>query len=114
MKRIIAVIRPNMLDDVIYALHKIQDFPGATMTEVRGMGRSFSHRVKESRQTSPFGYPVQVRIEIICTEDRLEEIITTIENTARTGRSGDGKIFISPVENVVRVSSGQRGIEAIN
>ena len=83
------------------------------MTEVRGMGRSFSHRVKESRQTSPFGYPVQVRIEIICTVDRLEEIITTIEKTARTGRSGDEKIFISSIENVVRVSSGQRGIEAI-
>ena len=113
MKRIIAVIRPNMLDDVIYALHKIENFPGATMTEVRGMGRSFSHRVKESRQTSPFGYPVQVRIEIICTEDKLEEILATIENTVRTGRSGDGKIFISPIEEVIRVSSGQRGIDAI-
>ncbi len=113
MKRIVAIIRPNMLDDVVYALHKIENFPGANMTEVRGMGRGFSRRVKESRQTSSIGYPAQVRIEIICTEEKLEEIVTTIENTARTGRTGDGKIFISPVEEVIRVSSGLRGIEAI-
>ena len=113
MKRIIAVIRPNMLDDVIYALHEIDNFPGATMTEVRGMGKGFSRRVKESRQASPFGYPTQVRIEVVCTDDKLEEITSTIERTAKTGRSGDGKIFISPIDEVIRVSSGQRGIEAI-
>lgn len=113
MKRIIAVIRPNMLDDVIYALHKIENFPGATMTEVRGMGRSFSRRIKENRQASPFGYPTQVRIEVVCTDDKLEEITSTIEGTAKTGRSGDGKIFISPVDEVIRISSGQRGSEAI-
>jgi nitrogen regulatory protein PII len=109
MKRIIAVIKPNMLDDVIFALHKIEDFPGATMTEVRGMGRGFRRHVSEKRHYSPFGYPSQVRIEVVCLEAQTEEIITTIEQTARTGTSGDGKIFISPVDEAVRIRTGERG-----
>ncbi|NOR10762.1 MAG: GlnB, partial [Desulfovibrionaceae bacterium] len=56
MNRIIAVIKPNMLDDVIFALHKIEDFPGATMTEVRGMGRGFQRYVQEKRHYSSSGY----------------------------------------------------------
>jgi len=109
MNRIIAIIKPNMLDDVVFALHKIEDFPGATMTEVRGMGRGFKRHVQEKSQYSPFGYPVQVRIEVVCLDSQTEEIITTIEKSARTGKSGDGKIFISPVEEAVRIRTGQRG-----
>ena len=113
MKRIIAVIKPNMLDDVIFALHKIEDFPGATMTEVRGMGRGFRRHVKEKRHYSPFGYPAQVRIEVVCLDGKAEEIINTIESAARTGKKGDGKIFISPVEEAIRIRTGQRGDEVI-
>ena len=109
MKRIIAVIKPNMLDDVIFTLHKIEDFPGATMTEVRGMGRGFQRFVQGKSTYSPFGYPQQIRIEIVCLDDQAEEIISTIEKSARTGKSGDGKIFISPIEEAVRIRTGQRG-----
>ncbi len=109
MNRIIAVIKPNMLDDVIFALHKIENFPGATMTEVRGMGRGFRRYVQEKRHYSPSGYPAQIRIEIVCLEAQTEEIVSTIEQSARTGKSGDGKIFISPVEEAVRIRTGQRG-----
>ncbi|MCB2181056.1 MAG: P-II family nitrogen regulator [Desulfobulbaceae bacterium] len=113
MKRIVAVIKPNMLDDVIFALHKIENFPGATMSEVRGMGRGFRKRVSEKLHYSPFGYPEQIRIEIVCLDDQTEEIISTIEESARTGKSGDGKIFISDVKEVVRISTGQRGGEGV-
>ncbi|MEA3546239.1 MAG: P-II family nitrogen regulator [Thermodesulfobacteriota bacterium] len=109
MKRIIAMIKPNMLDDVIFALHKIENFPGATMTEVRGLGQGFRRYVQNKSTYSPLGYPPQVRIEIICLEAQTEEIISTIEQSARTGKSGDGKIFISPVEEAVRIRTGQRG-----
>ncbi|MFH1217281.1 MAG: P-II family nitrogen regulator [Pseudomonadota bacterium] len=109
MKRIIAVIKPNMLDDVIFALHKIENFPGATMTEVRGMGRGFQRYVKENSHHSPFGYPAQVRIEIVCLESQTEEIVSAIEKSARTGKSGDGKIFISSIDEAVRIRTGQRG-----
>ena len=113
MKRIIAVIKPNMLDDVIFALHKIEDFPGATMTEVRGMGRGFRRYVQEKRHYSPLGYPTQIRIEIVCKEKQTETIIGVIEESARTGKSGDGKIFISPVDEAVRIRTGQRGNNVI-
>ena len=113
MKRVVAIVRPVMLDDVIYALHKIDNFPGATMAEVRGMGRSFSHKVKESRAASAFGFPSQVRIEIVCNDDMLGGIVETIESAAKTGKTGDGKIIISPVEEAVRIRTGERGIDAI-
>jgi nitrogen regulatory protein P-II 1 len=113
MKRIIAVIKPTMLDDVIFALHKIEDFPGATMTEVRGMGRGFRKYIQEKSTYSTFGYPAQVRIEVVCKEAQVEKIVSTIEQSARTGKPGDGKIFISDVEEAVRISTGQRGNEVI-
>ena len=113
MKRIIGVIKPNMLDDVIFALHQIEDFPGATMTDVRGMGFGFHRHVKENVQSPSFGYPAQVRIEIVCTDDMVDRIVTTIEENARTGKPDDGKIFISPVDGAVRISTGQRDIEAL-
>ena len=113
MKRIIAIVNPNMLDDVIFALHQIEDFPGATMTEVRGMGHGFHRRVEKRQQSPAVGYPAQVRIEIVCLDDQEDEIITTIEKNANTGKSGDGKIFTSPVEMAIRISTGQRGNDAI-
>lgn len=113
MKRVIAVVKPNMLDDVIFALHRIDDFPGATMTEVRGIGRGFRRKMEAEPDSPSVGYPEQIRIEVICRDDQLEEIVATIEQKAHTGKSGDGKIFISPVEETVRISTGQRGDEAI-
>ena len=111
MKRIIAVIKPNMLDDVIFALHQHKNFPGATMTEVRGMGRGFKKHMAEKPLS--FGYPARVRIEIVCNEDQVNKLVTTIEENARTGKPDDGKIFISPVDGAVRISTGQRDMEAI-
>lgn len=113
MKRIIAIIKPNMLDDVVFALHQIEDFPGATMTEVQGMGRSFHRHVKKCRDSLSFGYPKQVRIEIVCFDNQVELISSTIEENARTGKSGDGKIFISDVAGAIRIRTGQRGENAI-
>ena len=102
-----------MLDDVIFALHQIKDFPGATMTDVRGMGRGFTKQVAERQQLLSFGYPAQVRIEIVCIENQVDKIVTTIEENARTGKTDDGKIFISPDDGAVRISTGQRDLEAI-
>ncbi len=113
MKRIIAIIKPNMLDDVIFALHQVKDFPGATMTDVRGMGSGFHEHVKERQSSSSLGYPTQVRIEIVCLDHQEDEIVTTIEKNAHTGKPGDGNIFTSPVEEAIRISTGQRGDDAI-
>ena len=113
MKRITAIIKPNMLDDVIFALHKIEDFPGATMSEVRGIGRGIRQHFEDNRMVSSFGYPVQVRLDIVCHERQVDDIVTTIEKNAHTGKPDDGKIFISPIDEAVRISTGQRGLDAI-
>ena len=112
MKRIIAVVKPHMLDDVIFALHQVEDFPGAMMTEIQGMGRSFRRHI-ENGLNSSVGYPVQVRLEIVCVDKKVDEITSIIENNARTGKSGDGKIFISSVDEAIRIRTGQRGEDAI-
>ena len=114
MKLIIAMVKPNMLDDVIFALHQVEDFPGATMSDVRGMGRGFHQHLAENRQNPAFGYPAQVRIEVVCPNSQAEEIVSTIAQNARTGKPDDGKIFIVPVDDAVRIRTGQRGAEAIH
>ena len=113
MKLIIAIVKPNMLDDVIFALHQVEDFPGATMSDVRGMGRGLHQHIAEDRETPSFGYPAQVRIEVVCPDNQVEEIVSAIAQNARTGKPDDGKIFILPVDNAIRIRTGQRGVEAI-
>lgn len=114
MKRIIAFIKPNMLDDVIFALHKVEDFPGATISEVRGIGRGIHLRSNGTREKrKSFGFPVSVRLEIVCRNDHLEEIVTIIATEAHTGLPDDGKIIIYPVEDAVRIRTGEREEAAI-
>ena len=109
MKRIIALIKPNMLDDVIFALHRIDDFPGASISDVRGIGRGLHIHVDGDRKLKPvFGLPTFVRIEIICPTEQSEEIVSTIAREAHTGLEDDGKIVICPVDNTVCISTGER------
>lgn len=104
MKRIIAFIKPNMLDDVIFALHGIEDFPGATISEVRGVGRGIHHLADgTAERRSPFGFPVSSRLEIVAT----------IASEAHTGLPNDGKIVICPVDDALRIRTGERGEKAI-
>ncbi len=114
MKRIIAFIKPNMLDDVVFALHKIEDFPGAAISEVRGIGRGIHHHVNGApRFRRSFGLPVSVRLEIVCSTARTEEIVGTIAREARTGLPDDGKIVICPVDDALRIRTGERGEDAV-
>ncbi|MBT7303368.1 MAG: P-II family nitrogen regulator [Victivallales bacterium] len=114
MKRIIAFIKPNMQDDVIFALHRIEDFPGATISEVRGIGRGIHHHATgDAARRRSFGFPVSVRLEIVCPTNLAEEIVSAIASEAHTGLAGDGKIIICPVEDALRIRTGERGDEAI-
>ena len=113
MKHIVAIIKANMLDDVIFALHHIEDFPGATISEVKGIGCGFHQHVRKNQQTPSFFLPAQIRMEIICNDGQMNEIVSAIEKSAHTGKPDDGKIFVAPIEEVVRIRTGQRGPEAI-
>jgi nitrogen regulatory protein P-II 1 len=112
MKEVIAIIRPNKLDIVKDALEKIECL-GITVTEVKGRGRQLG--VTESYRGSDYRIDLlpKTRLEIIVKDADVEEVVQTIVKTAQTGDIGDGKIFISPVDDVVRIRTGERGEKAV-
>jgi nitrogen regulatory protein P-II 1 len=112
MKKIEAVIQPHKLDDVKQALKGI-GIDGMTITEVRGHGRQKGHKEIYRGQEYEVDLLPKVKVEMVVPSSRSEEVITTLVAAARTGKIGDGKVWVSPVETVVRVRTGERGADAI-
>lgn len=112
MKRVVAVFRQQKFEDVKRALLAI-GCEGMTISEVKGRGRQLG--VKESYRGSNYCIDLipKTRLELIVNEDDLEDVIDTIIESARTGEIGDGKIFVSDVEEVIRIRTGERGSEAV-
>jgi len=112
MKKIEAVIKPFKLDEVKEALHEI-GLQGITVIEAKGFGRQKGHTELYKGAEYVVDFLPKVKIEIILDDDLVEQAITAIQTTAQTGRIGDGKIFISSVEEAIRIRTGERGKEAI-
>ena len=112
MKEIIAIIRPEKLENVKSALESIE-CRGLTVVDVKGRGRQLG--VTESYRGSDYRIDLlpKTRLEIIVKDEEVDEVVDTIVKTAQTGDIGDGKIFISPVENVVRIRTGEKGEKAV-
>lgn len=112
MKRVIGIVRQEKLEDVKNALVAI-GCEGMTVNEVKGRGKQLG--VKESYRGSNYCIDVipKTRIELVIKKEDLEEVINTIQESARTGKIGDGKIFVSPVEKVVRIRTGENNQSAI-
>lgn len=113
MKRIEAIIKPFKLDEVKDALNKI-GIQGMTVTEVKGFGRQKGHAELYRGAEYIVDFIPKIKIDIIVPDDRVEDIIEVIMNAARTGKIGDGKIFVSNIEELVRIRTGQRGNDALN
>ncbi len=112
MKKIEAVIKPFKLDEVKDALNAI-GVQGITVTEVKGFGRQKGHTELYRGAEYVVDFLPKVKIEVIAADNLVPKIIETIEAAAKTGRIGDGKIFVTPVEEVVRIRTGERGEAAI-
>jgi nitrogen regulatory protein P-II 1 len=112
MKKILAIIRPDKMEDVKQALEDI-GCHGLTIKEVRGRGRQLG--ITESYRGHDYKVDLlsKTEIEIVTTDADLENIVQTIVKTGQTGDIGDGKIFISPIEEVIRIRTGERGEKAI-
>jgi nitrogen regulatory protein P-II 1 len=104
MKIITAIIQPFMLEKVVEALEGIEDFPGMTVTDVRGFGR---RKVTDNESDPLEMFIEKTRIEIVALDERVETIIETIARSAHTGNLGDGKIFVWPVQQAVRVRNSE-------
>ena len=112
MKKIEAIIKPFKLDEVKHALTKI-GVQGMTATEVKGFGRQKGHTEIYRGAEYKIDFLAKVKIELIVADELVNQVIDTIERTAKTGKIGDGKIFIMPVEEVIRIRTGERGKDAI-
>nr|WP_155580250.1 P-II family nitrogen regulator [Commensalibacter melissae] len=112
IKKIEAIIKPFKLDEVKEALQEI-GLQGITVTEVKGFGRQKGHTELYRGAEYVVDFLPKVKIEFVCSADIVERAIDIILNTARTGRIGDGKIFVIPVENAIRIRTGESGIEAL-
>jgi nitrogen regulatory protein P-II 1 len=112
MKKIEAVIKPFKLDEVKEALQEI-GLQGITVTEAKGFGRQKGHTELYRGAEYVVDFLPKVKIEIVLPDDMVEKAVETIRNSARTGRIGDGKIFIINVEDAIRIRTGETGPEAI-
>ena len=112
MKKVEAIIKPFKLDDVREALSEI-GITGMTVTEVKGFGRQKGHTELYRGAEYVVDFLPKVRIEAVMQDDQVERAVEAIAQAARTGKIGDGKIFITNVERVVRIRTGEEGPEAI-
>ena len=112
MKKIEAIIKPFKLDDVKEALSEIGIY-GMTVTEVNGYGRQKGHKEIYRGAEYVVDFVPKIKVEIVVSDERADETIETVRNAANSGKIGDGKIFVSPVEQVIRVRTGETGTEAL-
>ena len=112
MKLITAIIKPFKLDDVREALYDI-GIAGITMTEVKGFGRQKGHTELYRGAEYVVDFLPKVKIEIATTDDMIEPVIEAIIKAANTGKIGDGKIFITPLEGVIRIRTGEMDADAL-
>ncbi|HEY5996713.1 MAG TPA: P-II family nitrogen regulator [Candidatus Deferrimicrobiaceae bacterium] len=112
MKKIEAIIKPFKLDEVKESLNDI-GVQGMTVSEVKGFGRQKGHTELYRGAEYVVDFLPKIKLEIIVSDDIVPQVVEAVEKAARTGRIGDGKIFVTNVEEIVRIRTGERGTDAI-
>jgi nitrogen regulatory protein P-II 1 len=112
MKKIECVVRPHLLDAVKNALQEV-GVVGMTVAEVKGFGRQKGHTETYRGTEYRVDFLPKVKIEVVLNEELVDAAVDAVVKTARTGKFGDGKVFISSLEDVVRIRTGERGKEAV-
>ena len=112
MKKIEAIIKPFKLDEVKEALHEV-GVSGITVTEARGFGRQKGHTELYRGAEYVVDFLPKVKLEVVVEDNLADRVVEAIMGAAQTGRIGDGKIFVIPVEAAVRIRTGERGADAI-
>ncbi len=112
MKKVDAIIKPFKLDDVREALSSV-GVSGMTATEVKGFGRQKGHTELYRGAEYVVDFLPKIKLELVVTDDQVEACVEAISNAARTGKIGDGKIFVTSVEEVIRIRTGEEGEAAV-
>ncbi len=112
MKKVEAIIKPFKLDDAKEALNEL-GVHGLTVTEVKGFGRQKGHTELYRGAEYVVDFLPKVKLEIVVSDDLAPKVVESLQEAVRTGRIGDGKIFVSPIDDVVRIRTGEHGEDAI-
>ena len=112
MKLITAIIKPFKLDDVREALAD-NGVQGITVTEVKGFGRQKGHTELYRGAEYVVDFLPKVKVEVAVEDDRVDGVLDSIRNAAKSGKIGDGKLFVTPLEDVIRIRTGERGADAV-
>jgi nitrogen regulatory protein P-II 1 len=112
MRKIESIIRPHLLDAVKNALQEV-GVAGLTITEVKGFGRQKGHTETYRGSEYKIDFLPKVKIEVVIPDEMVDLAIDAIMKTAKTGKFGDGKVFVIPVEEVIRIRTGERGEQAV-
>jgi len=112
MKKIEAIIKPFKLDEVKEALHEV-GLQGITVVEAKGFGRQKGHTELYRGAEYVVDFLPKVKIEAAVSDDIVDQAIEAVERAARTGKIGDGKIFVTPIEQVIRIRTGETGADAL-
>src|SRR5215218_8432912 len=112
MKMVTAIVKPFKLDEVREALSAI-GVQGVTVTEVKGFGRQRGHTELYKGAEYVVDFLPKVKLEVVVQDDLVAKVVETIERAAKSGKIGDGKIFVLPVDEVIRIRTGERGVDAL-
>lgn len=112
MKKVEAIIKPFKLDEVKDALNEI-GIQGMTVTEVKGFGRQKGHTELYRGAEYVIDFIPKIKIDIVTSDGLVQKVVETIERVAKTGKIGDGKIFVYPVEDIIRIRTGEHGEAAV-
>lgn len=112
MKKVVAIIKPFKLDEVREALSE-EGITGMTVTEVKGFGRQKGHTELYRGAEYVVDFLPKVKLEMVISDDKLDSCVDAVSNAAKTGKIGDGKIFVSNIERVIRIRTGEEGDSAI-
>jgi len=113
MKKVEAIIKPFKLDEVKEALSSQAGIQGMTVYEVKGFGRQKGHTELYRGAEYTVDFLPKIKVEVLVEDDKVTQVVDVIGATARTGKIGDGKIFVLPVEEIVRIRTGERGSDAL-
>ena len=112
MQLVTAIVRPHAVDDIKGGLQEI-GIEGLTLTEVRGYGRQRGHTEVYRGAEYTVEFVPKVRLEVLCESDRADDVVDAIVTHGRSGQVGDGKVFVTPVDRVVRIRTGEEDLEAL-
>jgi len=113
MKEIKAIIRPSKLLEVTEELHSIEGLPGVTISEIKGFGKGRAKNAKDKFVYEMVEFIPRIKLEVVVKDEMVDEIVNIIQKFSHTGNIGDGKIFVSTVDETVKIRTNQRGRDAI-